>query len=50
MYSFVAVLGLCGFAWASSSFASRGYSLEVLGLFIAVVSLVVEHGFSSCDS
>ena len=31
----MAVLGLCCFAWASSSFASRGYSLVLmLGLFI----------------
>lgn len=46
LYSFMAVSGLhcwSGFALVAKS---RSYSLvAVLGLFIAVVSLTVEHGF-----
>ena len=37
--------------WASSSFSERDYSLvAVLGLLIAMASLVAMHGLSSCEA
>ena len=42
---FLALLGLCCYAWAFSSCSERGLLfVAVRGLLIAVASLVAEHG------
>ena len=48
IYLFLAALGLCCCAWAFSSCGERGLLfVAVLGLLIAVASLVVEHGLQA---
>ena len=44
-YLFLAVFGLCCCAWAFSSCGERGLLFVVVrGLFVAVASLIAEHG------